>query len=121
MIISVNGGVPRPGVGTAEEAELNALLDAVAASLEDAPGFISSHDCVTEEGEEINILRFETEADLIRWRDTGVHGAVLSQIDRFYESFWIQTAEVHREYIWRGGEKTHGDLAWLFRGDPPPS
>jgi len=113
VIVCINGGTPKPGV----ENELAAAFAEIETALREAPGFISSEDVTTEGGEEINILRFESEADLIRWRDGPAHSSWMKVAGDYYESFWVQVATVHREYIWRDGERTDGDLSWLFRRD----
>ena len=111
MIICVSGGTAKPGMGEKLE-QVFAELDA---TLHEMPGFISSQDVTAEDGEEINILRFETEEDLMRWRAEPGHASYMEAVSEYYESYWVQTAIVHREYIWRDGKRTDGDLSWMFR------
>jgi hypothetical protein len=52
---------------------------------------------------------------LIGWRDDPVHASYMKAVSEYYDSHWGQTAIVHREYIWRDGTRTDGDLSWMFR------
>jgi len=111
MIICVNGGTSRPE----RLEELEVILAELDAILPTMPGFISSKDYQAEDGEWVNILRFETEEDLAGWRDEGVHKSYQAVVGDYYSAFWVQTAEPHREYIWQEGKRTDGDLSWMFR------
>ncbi|MEX0834059.1 MAG: hypothetical protein WD276_09365 [Actinomycetota bacterium] len=110
-VIVLTGAIVRAGM----EKQEAALAEQMDANMRTAPGFISSKDYVAEDGEEITVIRFATDADLIRWRDEGLHGSYHDEVGRYYESFWVQTAEVRREYVFRDGDRTDGDLAWMFR------
>ena len=61
------------------------------------------------------MLRFETEAHLASWRDSAPHGSYLDVVQDYYESFWVQVATGYREYRWRDGTRTDGDLSAMFR------
>lgn len=110
-VIVLTGATVRAGM---EEQEF-AVAERMDATMRAAPGFISSKDYVAEDGEEITVIRFATDEDLIRWRDDGLHASYRHEVNQYYETFWVQTAQVRREYIFRDGERTDGDLAWMFR------
>lgn len=111
MIVCLSGGAAKAGM----EEKLERVFAELNATLLQMPGFISSQDVTAEDGEEINILRFETGEDLMRWRDEPGHASYMEAASEYYDSFWVQTARVHREYIGRDGKRTDGDLSWMFR------
>lgn len=100
-VIVLSGATLRPGMA-AEEAAVGAELTAVMSAM---PGFISVKEYTAEDGEVLSVFRFESDDDVIRWRDDPTHLRYQSATDDYYESFWVQTAQVHRAYEWRDGQK----------------
>ena len=111
MVICLFGFKTIPGQEEVE-ARLTAELEPI---LRRTPGFISYKDYQASDGEWIGVVRFESEARLRAWIDEGVHGRAQRIVNRVYESFWVQTAKTYREYVWKGGIRTDGDLTARFR------
>lgn len=112
-VLVLTGATVKQGMEGVEARAAEELEEA----LRSMPGFISMKDYTAEDGEELTVIRFRSEADVLRWRDEGLHGEYQRVVNEYYEAFWVQTAEVYREYIWRDGERTDDDLSWMFRGD----
>lgn len=104
MVICLTGATVRPGM---EEREAR-LAGPVDQSLRGAAGFVSAKRYTADDGEVITIIRFETDDDLVRWRDEGLHGEIKGHAEDVYESFWVQTASVHRDYVWAPGVDVSG-------------
>lgn len=112
MIVSLFGDTRvRPG---REEREAR-LVEEMEPILRAMPGFISYKYYEAEDGEGIGIIRFETREQLDAWVHEGRHGQMQAVANDYYESFWVQSAEVYREYAWRDGVKTTEDLTDFFR------
>lgn len=100
-VVVVTGSTVKPHM-VEQEAQVSAQLYEI---LKDSPGFLSSKEYTAADGEVISILRFESDEALIRWRDEGEHGRYQQVTDEYYESFWVEVAEVTRAYEWRAGER----------------
>ena len=114
MVICLFGYQTLPGKEEVEE-RLTAELEPI---LRRTPGFISYKDYQSADGETIGVVRFESEATLRRWIDEGVHGRAQAIVNTVYGSFWVQTAETYREYVWERGVRRDGDLTARFRQSP---
>ena len=100
-VIVLSGATVRPGMEEVEEAAGAGLTEIMRAM----PGFISAKEYTAEDGEVLSVFRFESDDDVARWRDDPAHRRYQSVTDDYYESFWVQTAQVHRAYEWRDGQK----------------
>jgi antibiotic biosynthesis monooxygenase (ABM) superfamily enzyme len=67
------------------------------------PGYISTKEYVAADGETLSVFRFDSRDALDRWRDQVAHVAYQEVTDEYYESFWVQAAQVYRSYLWRDG------------------
>jgi heme-degrading monooxygenase HmoA len=117
MIVSVGGSAVKQGLSPqmrAEEERMTAEIDALVRSM---PGFISMKDYESEDGEWITVLRFETQEDLLRFKEHPIHVGYQKLVLDYYDSFWVQNAETFREYVFQDGKRTSGDLSWMFRGE----
>ena len=66
---------------------------------ETIPGFISIKGFRSEDGEEIDIVRFENERALEAWRNQPEHRATQERgRTEFYDHFSVQACRVFREY-----------------------
>ncbi|MGQ0796338.1 MAG: antibiotic biosynthesis monooxygenase family protein [Methanobacteriota archaeon] len=84
----------------------------------DIPGFISIKGYTAEDGEELEIVRFENEGALDAWRAQPEHRRTQERGRReFYDHYWVQACKVMREYEFRLGEleRARGDT----RSDTP--
>jgi antibiotic biosynthesis monooxygenase (ABM) superfamily enzyme len=100
-VIVLSGATVRHGMAEQEAAvgeELAAIMTAM-------PGFISAKEYMAEDGEVLSVFRFESDDDLIRWRDHPSHLRYQASTDDYYESFWVQCALQYRAYEWRDGRK----------------
>lgn len=72
--------------------------------VETIPGFISIKGYTSEDGEEIDIVRFETEQTLEAWRNQPEHRATQERGRKeFYDHYSVQACRVFREYeFWNG-------------------
>src|ERR1700693_2471561 len=69
--------------------------------VQEIPGFISIKGFVGDDGEEISIARFESDAAVKLWRSPPEH--LLTQRrarEAFYESYWVQVSTTIRNYAW---------------------
>lgn len=83
----------RPGV---EEAYAR-RGDEIYALAEKMPGLISARDYTAEDGERVAIIEFDTEANLLAWRDHAEHRRVQAEgREQFYASYSIQICKVER-------------------------
>jgi heme-degrading monooxygenase HmoA len=112
MIITIFGHtVVKAGMEAAEER----LASKVGSVLREMPGFISFKTYHGEDGDEIGIIRFDTREHLDAWVNEGRHGAAQRVAHDYYQSFWVQTAETYREYVWDDAGRADGDLSSLLR------
>lgn len=100
-VIVVTGSTVKPDMVN-QEAEISEQLYEVLGSM---PGFVSGKEYTAADGEVISILRFESDDALVQWRDEGEHGRYQQFTDQYYESFWVEAAEVYRAYEWRDGQR----------------
>lgn len=101
-VIVLSGATVREGMDAREAAatdELNAILHQM-------PGYISTKEYVAADGETLSVFTFESDDALIRWRDEPRHLAYQKVTDEYYESFWVQAAQVYRSYVWQDGKRT---------------
>jgi heme-degrading monooxygenase HmoA len=67
--------------------------------VETIPGFISIKGYRSEDGEEIDIVRFENEQALEAWRNQPEHRATQERGRKeFYDRYSVQACRVFREY-----------------------
>lgn len=100
-VIVVTGSTVKPEM-VEQEAQISAQLYEVLRAM---PGFISGKEYTAADGESISILRFESDDALVQWRDEGEHGRYQQFTDQYYESFWVEAAEIYRSYEWRDGQR----------------
>ena len=67
------------------------------------PGFISIKGYTSDDGEAIDLVRFENEAALEAWRTQPEHRMTQERgREEFYDHYWVQACKVFREYeFWR--------------------
>lgn len=69
------------------------------------PGFVSIKSYTAEDGEEIGIVRFESEEALSAWRNHPEHRKAQRRArEFFYDYYWVQVCNVIREYEFRRDE-----------------
>jgi heme-degrading monooxygenase HmoA len=67
--------------------------------VEAIPGFISIKGYRSDDGEEIDIVRFKDEEALEAWRTQPEHRATQERgRTEFYDRYWVQACRVVREY-----------------------
>ena len=111
MVITLFGDTIVKSGMEAAEARLATKLDAV---LRQMPGFISYKSYVSDDGEEIGVIRFDTREHLEAWVHDGVHGAAQRVAHEYYDRFWVQTCETYREYTWDDEGRADRDLTAFF-------
>src|SRR5690554_129397 len=94
----------RPGVEEAyarRGGEIYALAEKM-------PGLISARDYTAEDGERVAIIEFDTEANLLAWRDHAEHRRAQAQgREEFYSSYSLQICKVERAATF-----DHATLSW---------
>ena len=98
-VLVLTGSTVKPDM-VDQEARISTELYEV---LEAMPGFISGKEYAAADGEVISVLRFESDDALVQWRDEGEHGRYQQFTNQYYESFWVEAAEIYRSYEWRDG------------------
>lgn len=97
----------RPG---ADEAAYGGVSKSMHDLVDAMPGFISIKEYMAEDGEVIDVARFEDEAALEAWKTHPEHREAQRRgREEFYDRFYVQACRVFREYefyLGRGeGEK----------------
>jgi heme-degrading monooxygenase HmoA len=83
----------------ADEAEYARTSRRMHELVETIPGFISIKGFRSNDGEEIDIVRFANEAALEAWRMQPEHRATQERgRQEFYDHYWVQACRVFREY-----------------------
>lgn len=83
----------RPGVDDVYDRRAGEIY----ALAEQMPGLISARDYTAEDGERVAIIEFDTEANLLAWRDHAEHRRAQAQgRGEFYASYSIQICKVER-------------------------
>lgn len=72
------------------------------------PGFLSYKHFRSDDGEDVGIVRFGSEADLDAWHAQPEHRKAQARArERWYDRYHVQVCRVVREYEWtRGPEAT---------------
>ena len=84
------------------------------------PGFISIKGYTAEDGEEIDIVRFESEIALEAWRTHPEHlEAQRRGREEFYDHFFVQACRVFREYEFRLEPREPSEKQGSKPMDPP--
>ena len=93
-----------------DEVDLSALeplgerMAELAASM---PGFISYKDYSAPDGENVTVVEFASEPELLAWRNHPEHVAAQERGRReFFSDYRIQTCRVEREYRFDGKVRT---------------
>jgi len=88
----------RDGADTAEHNRASRRMHEL---VKEIPGFISIKGFTSEDGEEIDIVRFENEAALEAWRTQPEHRRTQDRGQReFYDRYSVQACKVVRDYEW---------------------
>lgn len=96
----------RPDV---DENAYGQAFEEMLATVAGVEGFISIEGFTGEDGSEMAVVKFESEAAIVAWRNHPDHARTRDRgREEFFESYEIAIAEVSRAYAWR-------------RGDPPPA
>lgn len=88
----------RDGADTAEYKRASRRMNEL---VKEIPGFISIKGFTSEDGEEIDIVRFQNETALEAWRTQPEHRRTQDRGRReFYDHYSIQACKVVRDYEW---------------------
>lgn len=67
--------------------------------VQQVPGFLGITGYVSEDGDRINIARFESEEALSQWRFQAEHVETQRLArEKYYESYWVQVCKTIRDY-----------------------
>jgi len=102
MIIVVFRARLRPD---ADMAALARVGERMAELAKDVPGLISYKDYTAEDGENVTVVEFASEPQLIAWRDQPEHVQAQERARReFFADYRIQVCRVERSYHFTVGE-----------------
>ena len=96
MIIVVFRARLRPGV---DMAELGRLGERMAELARSAPGLVSYKDYAADDGENVTVVEFASEPELVAWRQHPEHVQAQERARReFFSDYRIQVCRVERSY-----------------------
>jgi heme-degrading monooxygenase HmoA len=112
VIVVLFSGVDRPDVDVDEYGRASARMREIVASL---PGFISYNSYVSDDGQDLLVVRFDSLDALDAWRANPEH-LETQEKDRssWSEEYWVQASSTVREYRWTRGVGYHSDLREMF-------
>ena len=112
MIVVLFSGVDRPDVDEEEYGRTAARMQEIVASV---PGFISYNSYVSDAGESLLVVRFDSLEALEVWRSHPEH-LETQQKDRLLwsQEYWVQAAATDHEYHWTNGLGYRSDLREKF-------
>jgi len=100
-----------------EHAERSARMHEI---VEAMPGFVSYKEYVSDDGERVAMVRFESEEALHEWGTHPEHREAQRRgREAYFDRYWIQVCRTIRERRWVRGEGFEGDLASFFRQPAP--
>ncbi len=114
VIVVLFSGVDRPDIDVEEYGRASARMQEIVASM---PGFISYNSYVSDEGDDLIVVRFDSLESLEAWRTQPEHLATQER-DRssWSQEYWVQASSTVREYRWTNGVGYRSDLAQMFSG-----
>jgi heme-degrading monooxygenase HmoA len=96
MVVVLFGTKLRHDVDRAEYGERSRRMGEL---VEQIPGFISIKRFVAEDGDVVNIARFESQEALDDWRFQPEHVETQHRArEAYYERYWVQVCETIRDY-----------------------
>lgn len=96
MVVIVFRSTLRDGIDAGRLEAVGGRMYGIASAM---PGFVSYKDFVAQDGENLTLVEFESEADLLAWRDHPEHVAVQQQgREDFFAAYRIQVCEPRRDY-----------------------
>lgn len=112
MVVVVFHTKPAPDIDEEEYRQRSERMWEIASAM---PGFISYKDYTAADGEEIGVVRFESQEALDAWRSHPEHlEAQRRARESFFEEYWVQACTTFREYRFtRAGGYTQ-DLSGAF-------
>lgn len=110
----------------ADEGELERTFDRMREVVATIPGFISYKSYEAEDGEELEVARFESEEALQTWRSFPEHvEAQQPGRDEFIDEYCVQVCVPIRHYRFTRGSGPTEEMPWdswpRIRGDPAVS
>jgi len=88
----------------ADEAEIDRIFDRMQKIVTTIPGFLSYKRYQADDGEEIEVVRFDSEQALELWRTHPEHlEAQRRGREEFFEEYWVEVSSVIRRYHFKRG------------------
>ena len=114
MIVAIASLKAREGVN---EDELERTYYRMRELVSQIPGFISSQTYTAEDGEELEVVRFESEAALEGWRTHPEHlEAQRRGRDEFFDEYWVEVCVPIRRYRFKRGSGYVEQFPWTAPG-----
>ena len=112
MIVVLFSGVDRPDVDAEEYGRTSVRMQEIVASI---PGFISYNSYVSDAGEDLLVVRFDSLEALEAWRTHPEHLEAQDK-DRlsWSQEYWVQAASTDHEYRWTRDVGYRTDLREMF-------
>jgi heme-degrading monooxygenase HmoA len=112
VILVLFSSARRPDVDDEEYGRTSARMREIVASI---PGFISFNSYVSDAGEELILVRFDSLAALKAWRTHPEHLAAQENGRLFwFQEYWVQAASTDHDYRWTNGFGYRSDLRDKF-------
>ncbi len=112
VIVVLFSGVDRPDVDEEEYGRTSVRMREIVASI---PGFISYNSYVSDAGEDLLVVRFDSLEALHVWRNHPEHLAAQEKDRLFWsQEYWVQAAATDHEYRWTNGVGYRSDLRDMF-------
>lgn len=104
-----------------DEVELERTFERMRELVTTIPGFLAYKSYVAEDGEELEVVRFESEASLQAWRSFPEHVQAQQRgRDEFFDEYWVQVCVAIRQYRFVRGIGYTDDLPWGHAGSETP-
>ena len=112
MIVVLFSGVDRSDVDEEEYGRTSTRMQEIVASI---PGFVSFNSYVSDSGENLLVVRFDSLEALEAWRTHPEHLEAQEKDRMFWsQEYWVQAASTDHEYRWTNGVGYRSDLREMF-------
>jgi heme-degrading monooxygenase HmoA len=112
VIVVLLSTVDRPGIDAEEYGRAAVRMREIVASI---PGFISFNSYVSDDGEELQVARFDSLEALEAWRTDPEHlEAQEKGRSSWFQEYWDQASSTVHEYRWTEGVGYRSDLREMF-------
>lgn len=117
MIVAIASLKPR---GDANDIEIEQTFERMRELVAQVPGFVSYKSYVADDGEEIELARFDSEVALETWRTLPEHlEAQRRGRHEWFDEYWVQICTPIREYRLVRGVGYSSEMPWASHATEP--